>query len=76
MRHLFTLNQDNIGDGDLGQHPQRLQVVELAEQFLGAEIGEFLADFGDIEIEDVTDLGQRNNPLSAPGLPVAVMMQP
>ena len=46
------------GDGDLGQHPQGLQVVKLAEQFLGAEVGEFLPDFGDIEIEDVTVVGR------------------
>lgn len=33
------------GDGDLGQQPQRLQVVKPAEQSLGAEVGEFLPDF-------------------------------
>lgn len=40
-------------------HMQRLQVVELAEQLLGAEASEFLPDFGDIEIEDIPVIGRK-----------------
>lgn len=63
------------GNGDLRQHPQYFQVVELAEQLLGAEVIEFLPDSGDIEIEDVTVLGSKIL-LGAHRLPVAVLMQP
>ena len=44
-------------DGNIRKQAQGFQIVELPEQFLGAQVGKFLLDFRDIKVQGIAVIG-------------------